>query len=141
MKTFWQNNNSNWDTVSLGLLFFRIAVSIELILVHGLKKLGVGVSTAEVVPNPLHLPETLNQIFATTANVILPLFVIFGLLTRLAVLPILAVTLTGYFVVHGNSPLSERDIPFMYSISFLLLLIAGSGKYSVDSMLFKKKLV
>ncbi|MUV02987.1 DoxX family membrane protein [Flavobacterium rakeshii] len=138
MKTFWQNNNRNWDITSLGLLFFRIAVSIELILVHGLKKLGVGVSTAEVVPNPLHLPEALNQVFATTANVILPLFVIFGIVTRLAVVPILAVTLTGYFVVHGGSPLPERDIPFMYSISFLLLFITGPGKYSIDSLLFKK---
>lgn len=141
MKTSWQNKNRNWDTISLGLLFFRVAVSVELILVHGLKKLGVGVSTAEVVPNPLHLPEALNQIFATTANVILPLFVIFGVATRLAVLPILAVTLTGYFVVHGSDPLPERDIPFMYSISFLLLLIAGAGKYSVDSILFKKNSV
>lgn len=138
MKNLWPNNNSSWDTVSLGLLFFRIAVSVELLLVHGIKKLGVGVNAAEVVPNPLHLPETLNQLFATTANVVLPLFVIFGLVTRLAVLPILAVTLTGYFVVHGNSPLPERDIPFMYSISFLLLLIVGPGKYSMDAILLKK---
>ena len=141
MKTFWRNNNRNWDTTSLGLLFFRVAVSVELILVHGLKKLGIGVNSAEQVPNPLHLPELLNHGFAVTANVILPLFVILGLATRLAVLPTLAITLTGYFVVHGDDPLPERDIPFMYSISFLLLLIAGAGKYSIDSIIFKKNSV
>ena len=114
------------------MLLFRIIVSLELIVVHGLKKVGVGVTQAEIVPNPLGFPETFNHVFAVSANIVFPLFVIFGFFTRLATLPILAVTLTGYFVVHGHDPLLERDIPFMYSMVFLLILALGPGKYSLD---------
>jgi putative oxidoreductase len=114
------------------LLFFRIAVASELIVAHGLKKIGVGTASAEIVPNPLGLPEVLNQAFATTANLIMPLFIILGLMTRLAALPILAVTLTGYFVLHFDDPILVKDVPFIYSICFLLIFFMGAGRYSID---------
>ena len=63
------------------LLAFRVLLSGELIYAHGLKKLGVGVGEAEVVPNPLNLPEGFNALFADAANLIFPLFVIAGLAT------------------------------------------------------------
>lgn len=121
------------------MLLFRVAVSLELMIVHGLKKIGVGVGMAEVVPNPLHLPETINQYFAAGANLVAPVLVILGLFTRLAILPILAVTLTGYFVLHLHSPLLVKDVPFMYSIVFLVILVLGPGKYSIDYFINKKQ--
>jgi len=115
------------------LLFFRIAVSAELLAAHGLKKIGVGISSAEVVPNPLGLPEAFNQAFATGANLIMPVFIILGFMTRLAAVPILAVTLTGFFVLHFHDPILIRDVPFMYSICFLLIFFLGAGRYSLDN--------
>jgi putative oxidoreductase len=122
---------SAW-TFHVCLLFFRVVVSLELMFVHGLKKVGIGVPTPEQVPNPLHLPEIMNQGFAIASNLVFPLFVMIGLMTRLAIIPILAVTLSGYFLVHWNDSLLEKDMPFMYSISYLLLLCLGSGKYAID---------
>lgn len=124
--------------VDLSLLMFRISLSVELMVAHGLKKLGVGVAAAEQVPNPLHLPEAFNSLFADAANLVFPVFVIFGLFTRLAVLPILAVTLTGYFVLHWNDALLIKDTPYMYSLCYLFILAVGAGKYSLDSFFHKK---
>ncbi|WP_288436696.1 DoxX family protein [uncultured Chryseobacterium sp.] len=120
------------------LLVFRILLSAELIIAHGLKKIGVGVSEAEQVPNPLHLPEAFNSLFADAANLVFPVCVIFGFFTRIAVLPILAVTLTGYFILHWNDALLVKDTPFMYSLCYLFLLCMGAGRYSVDHYLTKK---
>jgi putative oxidoreductase len=120
------------------LLFFRIVVAIQLMLAHGLKKIGIGVANAETVPNPLHLPEILNQVFAEAANLVFPGFVIIGMFTRIAVLPILAVTLTGFFVVHFHDTSSEKDIPLMYSVAYLLLLSFGPGKFSADFYINRK---
>ncbi len=120
------------------LLVFRILLSAELIIAHGLKKIGVGVSEAEQVPNPLHLPEAFNSLFADAANLVFPVFVIFGFFTRIAVLPILAVTLTGYFILHWNDALLVKDTPFMYSLCYLFLLFVGAGRYSVDHYLTEK---
>ena len=105
---------------------------------HGMKKIGIGTTNAEVVPNPFHLPEDINQIMALAANLLFPFFIIIGWCTRWATLPILAVTLTGYFIVHGNDSLLMRDIPFMYSLSFLLIFCLGPGKYSIDKMFQSK---
>lgn len=126
--------------VDLSLLMFRISLSSELMEVHGLKKLGVGVAAVDQVPNPLHLPEAFNIIFADAANLVFPVFVIFGLFTRLAVLPILVVTLTGYFVLHWNDTLLIKDNPYMYSFCYLFILVVGAGKYSLDSFFRKNEI-
>jgi len=124
--------DSSAFTLNVALLFFRLGISAELIIVHGLKKIGVGTGAVEAVPNPFDLPETFNFWMAASANLFFPVLVMLGLFTRLSVLPILAVTLTGYFIVHGHDSLLERDIPYVYSLAFLFLLIVGPGKYSLD---------
>jgi putative oxidoreductase len=72
------NTNPEGTITHVSLLIFRILLSVELIVAHGLKKIGVGVSEAEQVPNPLHLPEAFNSLFADAANLVFPVFVIFG---------------------------------------------------------------
>ncbi len=129
---------SSWKLFNWGMLCFRVLVSIELIVVHGLKKIGIGVQEAEHIPNPLHLPEAFYNGFAIAANLFFPLMVVAGFCTRLATLPTLAVTLTGYFVIHAQGTLLERDIPFMYSLAFILIAVLGAGKYSIDNYLYKR---
>jgi putative oxidoreductase len=122
----------------VALLAFRVAVSLQLFLVHGLKKIGIGVPAPEKVPNPYNIPEILNTGIAVAANTICPALIILGFCTRLAALPVVLITLTGYFVIHGDEPLAQRDVPFMYSISFLLIAILGPGRFSLGYLLFEK---
>ena len=128
----------NGSLSHFALLFFRIAVALELLVAHGLKKIGIGVAIAETIPNPLELPEFFNQAFAIVANLIMPLFIAMGLFTKIAALPILAITLTGYFIVHFNDPIAVKDVPFMYSICFIFITIVGPGKYSLDYYFLNK---
>ncbi len=123
---------------NITMFLFRIAVCLEMIFVHGFKKLGFGVEGTEKVPNPLHLPEVFNYAFAVAANIFFPFLVMVGLCTRLATLPTLAVTLTGYFVLHRNDTALVKDTPFIYSIIFLFILLTGPGKYSIDNYIHKK---
>ena len=126
------------DFFDIVILSFRILLSVQMIYAHGLKKIGIGVEEAEQIPNPLYLPELINSFFAIAANIFFPLLVILGLFTRLAILPILAVTLTGYFILHLHDPALVKDAPFMYSLSYLLLLYLGSGRYSLDYFIHMK---
>jgi len=114
------------------LLAFRVLLAIELFRVHGMKKFRVENGQKEHVPNPLHLPEKLNGLVATFSDTVIPFFIILGFGTRLAVLPTIGVTAIGYFVVHRNDSLEVRDVPFMYTLSLLLLLALGAGTYSLD---------
>lgn len=114
------------------LLVFRILLAVELFRVHGMKKFRVENGQKEHVPNPLHLPEKLNGLVATFSDTVVPFFIILGLGTRLTVLPTIGVTAVGYFVVHKNDSLEVRDVPYMYTLSLLLILALGAGKYSLD---------
>ena len=139
-KIFLQSINPtvSYLLFNFSMLLFRVAASLEMIFVHGFKKLGIGTAEAEKVPNPLHLPEAFNDAFAVSANIVFPLLVLIGLCTRLATLPTLAVTLTGYFILHWNDAALIKDTPFIYSIIFLLIFLLGPGKYSVDNYLYNK---
>lgn len=122
---------NNW-----ALLGFRVLLAVELFRVHGLPKFrpraGVPV---EAVPNPLGLPAGLNQLVATLSDTAVPVLVVLGLATRLAVLPTLGVTAVGYFVVHRHDSPAVRDVPYMYTLCFLLLLLLGPGTVSGDHYL------
>jgi putative oxidoreductase len=117
---------------NLALLIFRVLLAIELFRVHGMKKFRVENGQREHIPNPFHLPEKLNGLVATFSDTVVPFLIILGIGTRLAVIPTIGVTAVGYFVVHRKDSLEVRDIPYMYTISLLLILALGAGKYSLD---------
>jgi putative oxidoreductase len=72
----WIQSDLGSCTANYTIFIFRVLVSIELIAVHGFKKLGIGTETAEIVPNPFSLPYLLNEFLAIFANVVCPLFII-----------------------------------------------------------------
>lgn len=116
----------------MAFLVFRVLLAVELFRVHGLKKFRVENGKKEMIPNPLGLPAKLNALVASFADLVVPFLIILGLGTRLAVLPTIGVTAIGYFVVHRKDSLEVRDVPYMYTLSLLLILALGAGKYSLD---------
>ncbi|CAM4071578.1 putative oxidoreductase [Pedobacter westerhofensis] len=101
-----------------------------------MKKFRIQNGQKEHVPNPLHLPEKLDALVATFSDNIVPFLVAIGFGTRIFLLPSIGVTATGYFVVHRNDDIEVRDVPYMYMLARLFLLVLGPGSYSVDSNLY-----
>ncbi|MCS3870328.1 putative oxidoreductase [Chryseobacterium ginsenosidimutans] len=116
----------------IAFLIFRVLLAVELFRVHGLKKFRIENGQKEIVPNPLGLPDKINALVASFSDLVVPFLIILGLGTRLAVLPTIGVTAIGYFVVHRKDSLEVRDVPYMYTLSLLLILALGAGKYSLD---------
>lgn len=116
----------------IAFLIFRVLLAVELFRVHGLKKFRLENGQKEIVPNPLGLPSKMNALVASFSDLVVPFLIILGLGTRLAVLPTIGVTAIGYFVVHRKDSLEVRDVPYMYTLSLLLILALGAGKYSLD---------
>jgi putative oxidoreductase len=122
---------NNW-----ALLAFRVLLAVELFRVHGLKKYRGNNGKPEVVPNPLHLPQQLNSLVAVFSDTVVPLLVIIGVALRLVIIPTIAVTAVGYFVVHRHDTVEVRDVPYMYTLCFLFLLFIGAGTFSIDHLLY-----
>lgn len=125
------NALNNW-----ALFGFRALLAIELFRVHGMKKFRGNDGKPEVVPNPLHLPQKLNGLVATFSDTVVPVLVIIGVATRLVILPTIGVTAIGYFVVHRHDSVEVRDVPFIYTLCFLFLLLIGAGTISADHYLY-----
>ena len=117
------------------MLIFRCLLALELFRVHGLKKFKLKNGEKEHVPNPLGLPDKLNGLIATFSDTVVPFLVMLGVATRLVILPVIGVTAIGYFVVHRKDSVEVRDVPYMYTLCFLFLLITGAGTLSIDQYL------
>jgi len=128
----------NSQRLDFALLVLRFGVAFVLIKVHGSKKLLHFADTVANIPDPFGVGGTTSAIIAVLANVVFALFILLGFATRLSATFILIVTITGLLLVHINDPWSVKDIPFMYSLVMMAMLILGAGRYSIDRFIYKK---
>ncbi len=66
------------------------------------------------------------------------ILVVLGFLTRLAILPILFTMIIAYFMAHEKDAFMMKMLPFIYMLLCVPIFILGSGKYSMDRLIFKK---
>ncbi|WP_354669656.1 MULTISPECIES: DoxX family protein [unclassified Janthinobacterium] len=69
---------------------------------------------------------------ALFAEILCPLLVAAGLLTRLACLPLLGVSM---LLVHPDWSIADGQFGWLLIIVFGTIAIGGAGKYSVDARL------
>ncbi|WP_271411508.1 DoxX family protein [Pseudomonas sp. Q1-7] len=121
------------------LLFLRVSGSLLLLWVHGLPKLLNFSHELTVIEDPLHLGALPTLSLAIFAEVLCPLPIILGVLTRLACLPILAVLLVSVAIVHPQWTLAEGQFAWLLLIIFVTVFIAGPGNLSVSGRLPGRK--
>jgi putative oxidoreductase len=109
-------------------------------LTHGYPKLmqlfsGEPVSFASV----LGLSATVSLVLAVFAEFICSVFIIFGYYTRLAAIPLIVTMTVAAFHIHGDDPLSVKEKSLLFLLFYVMLLLTGAGKYSIDHMVLKRK--
>ena len=124
--------------IDLALLLLRILVSFSLFYKHGIEKL-TGFSKMQThFPDPFHIGVTPGLMFALLTDGICSLLIIFGLATRLAAsLIIFNLSVVFFFLRRGSIEDGHAEMGYVYLAAFLCILLAGAGKYSIDSKLFK----
>lgn len=124
--------------VDFALLITRIAIAL-LMLTHGFPKTA-GLSESPVkFMDVFGMGATLSLILAVFAEVVCSIFVLVGLGTRLAVIPLIITMLIAVLHVHSNDPFAKQEVGLLFLLVYIILFILGSGKYSIDSLLFKRK--
>lgn len=124
----------------IGLLILRLGFG-GLMLTHGLPKIARLSASPIVFPDPLGVGSGLSLVLALIGEVIAPVFIIIGLKTKLATIPAIVTMFVAAFVVHFNDPFSKKEMALLYLFAFLVILLSGAGKYSVDAYLANKKTV
>lgn len=132
------NPHSNGSSRDVALLFVRITVGL-LLITHGYPKMvklfsGEPIQFASI----FGMSEQVSLAMAMFAEFICAIFVMFGLATRLASVPIIITMLVIVFSVHADDPIGKKELPILYLVSYLFILFMGAGKYSIDYLLHSK---
>ena len=80
------------------------------------------------------LPPELAAYLGTAVELAAPCFILVGLFTRLAALPLIVLTLTIQFLVYWNDYPSH----LLWVAILVFILVRGPGPWSLDALLFKK---
>lgn len=124
--------------LSIVSLLLRLVVGGSM-LVHGIPKIMTFSTLATTFPDPIGLGPAFSLVLVIGAEVGCSLLLIFGLLTRLATVPLIFNMLVIFFIVHMGTPYTARELPMMYLILYIAIFILGGGRYSLDRILFKTK--
>lgn len=125
------------STKTSTLLLVARVVFAALLATHGYQKLMGFSAMSTQFPDPIGLGSELSLTLAIFGELVCAISVIFGFLTRLALIPMAFTMCVAFFITHGGS-IAEGELAFVYLVIFILLLIAGPGKYSIDGIIGKK---
>ncbi|MDO1447007.1 DoxX family protein [Rhodocytophaga aerolata] len=123
------------QATDLALLIARLGIG-TLMLTHGIPKLGMLLS-ADPLPFPsvMGMSASLSLSLAVFAEVICSLFLLAGLATRLSAIPLLFTMAVAFLFIHAADPFGVKEPALLYLLGYLVLLLAGGGKYSLDYLL------
>ena len=122
-------------------VLFLIRITIALfMLTHGLKKIDLLLSDEPLqFADPFGIGATASLMLTVFAEVVCSALLIIGLATRLAVLPLIITMVVAVFMIHGSDGFERQELGSIYLMVYVLLLITGSGKYSLDHLICRKK--
>jgi len=126
-------------TADIAILLLRVGIA-ALMLSHGLPKMFALFSGNVQFPALFGLSPELSLALAVFAEVICSLFILIGLGTRLSAVPLIITMLVAIFNIHVADPFAKQELAVMYLLPYIVLFIAGSGKYSVDYLLQRRSL-
>lgn len=126
-----------WDTAQANfwLLVARIAVC-GFMLTHGVPKFTSLVSGKPIqFADPFGLGETASFLLVIFAEFICSIFILMGFATRIAAFLLFFTMTIAVFYAHADDPFSKKEKALLYMVIYLLLMVFGAGKYSVDQMI------
>jgi putative oxidoreductase len=120
---------------SLGLFILRVGASSFMFFNHGLPKLLAFSEKLTKFSDPIGLGAPVSFSLVVFAEAVCSLLVAFGLMTRLAAIPlVIAMTVAG-LVFHAADPFAKKELALLYGVVFLSIAFTGPGRWSIDHLL------
>lgn len=104
-------------------------------MTHGIPKVKKIMGGDLGFGDPIGLGSEVSLVLVAFAEAICGFLVILGLGTRWASIPLIIAMAVAAFVAHATDPFGTKEKPLLFLIIFVVLLLTGSGKYSVDHRL------
>lgn len=122
-------------TVDFGLLALRVLAGLGLAFGHGITKLPPPDGFVKAVVG-MGMPAFMAW-GATFAELGCGILLALGLFTRPAATLILFTMCVAFFGVHFKQSFGKQELSLLYGMTALLFVIAGSGRFGIDSLIRK----
>lgn len=123
----------NEPIASMILLLLRIFFGL-LIMMHGLEKLNSFSTLSLAFPDVLGMGSKTSLLLTIFAEVVCAAAFILGFMHRLVLLPLVVTMFVAFSFVHHWS-VAQGELSFIYLFVFVLSLITGPGRYSIDYLI------
>ena len=119
------------NALSFGTLLLRLAGGI-LMIHHGFDKLTHFSQKAHQFMDPFGVGSTTSLSLVIFAEFFCSAFLILGLFTRLAAVPLIVTMSVALFKAHGGDFAGQGELAALFLGVFLSILVLGPGKVSLD---------
>ncbi|HEU5054486.1 MAG: DoxX family protein [Ginsengibacter sp.] len=133
MSRFLSTKYSN-GAFNFAMLVLRVTLGI-LLMSHGYSKLVAFSSLRYKFMNFLHMGSTLSLSLVIFAELFCSVFVILGLFTRFACIPIVIAMGVVVFVATHGQILGPGERGAIYLAASFAILLVGPGRISIDAMI------
>jgi putative oxidoreductase len=121
------------------LLILRLVAALPMLVAHGWGKLTNFGSIAPQFPDPIGIGSQISLALAVFSEVFCAVFLVVGLFTRFASLPLIITMLVAVLIVHGSHPFEKQELGLLYLGLYLAIALLGPGEYSLDRFVLKHK--
>lgn len=117
--------------LDFGLLLLRLSSGL-LMMQYGWEKFSRYGEFVSEFPDPLGVSSSVSLGLTIFAELVCPVFIVLGLWTRIALMPLLIQLVIVVWIVHSGDPLTEREHALSFLVPYLALFLTGPGIYSMD---------
>lgn len=117
----------------LGLLILRICTGGIMFWEHGWEKLRNFSQVMGVFPDPIGLGSTISLALVVFAETFCSIAIVLGIKVQWAVVPLIINMLIAAFVYHAHGTWAQKELPYLYAVAFIVLMLTGPGKYSLEN--------
>lgn len=129
----------NEEAVQFALLLFRVFLGIVM-MTHGYPKLQKLMAGGNIeFMDFLGLGPAISLVLVVFAEFVCSIFLILGLFTRWMLIPLIITMLVAVFGVHINDSFGKMELGLLYLVGYIVLMIIGPGRYSIDGLISKRK--
>ncbi|HZF66138.1 MAG TPA: DoxX family protein [Chitinophagaceae bacterium] len=131
MKKIFSTRTSD-SAFSFAMLILRLGAGSLMMVNHGLDKLMHFSQKAGGFSDPFGLGPTASLSLVIFAEFFCSVFVMLGLFTRFACIPLIIAMSVALFHANKGDFFGKGELPGIFLICFITILIAGPGKVSLD---------
>jgi putative oxidoreductase len=136
MKRLFSTSTTD-NAFSFSVLLIRVGLGSLMMIQHGLDKLMHFAQKVPKFPDPFHIGHTTSLALVVFAEFFCSAFIILGLFTRLAAIPLVIAMGVALFSTNKGDFFGAGELAGIYFICFLALIFTGPGKASLDRFIAK----